>query len=233
MLLTEQADSREMAAKIGDESAIAGEVFSEILPDTWRAFSPRRRVDYSVEPNGEVVRKAAKGDDRAWRELVKRFGPMVMCVAQRMGLNGADAADVQQATWVQLMRHADQVRDPECIGAWLATTARRQSQRIAMAAHRQVPSPDPLANSFPVDRPDEDVEAAVLRSQYDGALQRALNRLPDSYRRLLQVLTSDACPSYEEAAKALNLPVGSIGPMRQRGLQMLRRDSELRKYGAA
>ena len=76
------------------------------------------------------------------------------------------------------------------------------------------------------------MEATVIRQQFDAPLQKALERLPESYRRLLQLLTSDSCPSYEEAARTLNLPVGSIGPMRQRGLQMLRRDPELKECQA-
>ena len=34
------------------------------------------------------------------------------------------------------------------------------------------------------------------------------------------------CPSYTEIAETLNLPIGSIGPMRMRALQMLRRTPE-------
>jgi RNA polymerase sigma factor (sigma-70 family) len=230
MLVMGQTETSELAGEIAGESPIADET---LFADTWRPAGPRHRVDLTLESNGEVMRKAGKGDDRAWNELFNRFGTMVLHVAQRMGLNAADAADVQQATWMQFMRHADQVRDPECVGAWLATTARRQSQRVAIAAGRQTLSPDPVANYAPVERSGEDVEAVVLRAEYDAPLQKALDRLPESYRRLLLLLTSDSCPSYEDAARTLNLPVGSIGPMRQRGLQMLRRDPELQKYQAA
>ncbi len=229
MLVTGQTDRSEMAGTIIDEATIADEM---AFADTWRPVGPRHRVDFSLESNGEVMRKAAKGDDRAWSELFNRFGSMVLRVAQRMGLNAADAADVQQATWMQFMKHADQVRDPECIGAWLATTARRQSQRVAMAAARQTLSPDPAADYATTGNSSDDVEATVIRQQFDAPLQKALERLPESYRRLLQLLTSDSCPSYEEAARTLNLPVGSIGPMRQRGLQMLRRDPELKECQA-
>ncbi len=229
MLVMGQTDRSEPAGRITDEASIADEM---AFADARRPVGPRHRVDFSLESNGEVMRKAAKGDDRAWSELFNRFGSMVLRVAQRMGLNAADAADAQQATWMQFMKHADQVRDPECIGAWLATTARRQSQKVAMAAARQTLSPDPAGDYASTENSTDDVEATVIRRQLDAPLQKALHRLPDSYRRLLQLLTSDSCPSYEDAARTLNLPIGSIGPMRQRGLQMLRRDPELQKYQA-
>lgn len=185
------------------------------------------RGDLTDTPTGEIVRKAADGDERAWTELVNRFGPMVLCVARRAGLNAADAADVQQETWLQLMRHAGRVRDPERIGAWLATTARRHSEKVAATSFRRSMPATPMETAGSADPATDDVETLVLRAHCEPALQRALGRLPDEYRRLLQLLTSDSTPSYADAATLMNLPVGSIGPMRQRGLRMLRRDLEL------
>jgi RNA polymerase sigma factor (sigma-70 family) len=152
---------------------------------------------------------------------------MLLAVARRTGLNAADAADVQQATWVQLMRRSDQVRDPDRIGAWLATTARRESQRVAMTAGRQAPSPDPLGECGRTWSRGPEVESEVLHQEFEPALERAMDRLPAAYQRVLKLLSSDTSPSYTEVARALGLPVGSIGPMRVRGLRLLRRDPEL------
>jgi RNA polymerase sigma factor (sigma-70 family) len=179
------------------------------------------------ESNGSLVRKAGKGDDQAWAELIRRFGPMVARVARRTGLSEADAADVQQTTWIALMRYADQIRDPERIGSWLATSARRQSQRVAMARSCQTLSADPVADARWTVGETDGVEALIMRDQFDATLERAVSRLPLPYQTLLRLLSSDACPSYADVAQAMRLPVGSIGPMRQRGLLMLRRDAEL------
>jgi RNA polymerase sigma factor (sigma-70 family) len=189
-----------------------------------------RRLDSKeVASSGDLVRLAAKGDERAWAQLMARFGPMVLRVASGTGLNAADAADVQQVTWMQLMRRADQVREPERIAAWLVTTARRQSQRIAMRSCRQQPSPDPLGDFSRDDAATSDVEAQVLKGDYEPELERALGRLPASYQRILQLLASDPTPSYEEVARTTGLALGSIGPMRMRALQQLRRDPELQR----
>ncbi len=194
--------------------------------------SSRRPALLGREQAGDLVRKASKGDEGAWAELLGRFGPMVLRVAQQTGLNAADAADVQQATWIQLLRGIDQIRDPERIGAWLATTARRQSQRIAMAGCRIAPSSDPLGDSSSSNHANE-VEAAVMRRYYGPALERALEQLPVSQREIITLLTSDEAPSYEHVAERMSLPVGSIGPMRIRGLKRLRHDPSLRAEHAA
>jgi RNA polymerase sigma factor (sigma-70 family) len=190
---------------------------------------PRTRDGFKLEatPTGDLVRQAFKGDERAWAALVARFQPMLLCIAARSGLNAADAADIEQVTWIQLMRHADQVRDPDRIAGWLATTARRRSQRAAMVARREIPSTDQVADGSPATSTNDDVETLVLRDQYEPGLERALRGLPDSYRRVLELLSADITPSYEEVAQAMDLPVGSIGPMRMRALRQVRRGTRI------
>jgi DNA-directed RNA polymerase specialized sigma24 family protein len=64
-----------------------------------------------------------------------------------------------------------------------------------------------------------DPVAVVLRREAATTLRSAIEDLP---ARQLQVLTSLAEPGgrsrYVQAAAALNVPVGSIGPIRQRAL---------------
>ena len=43
---------------------------------------------------------------------------------------------------------------------------------------------------------------------------------------LLRLLTADPRPPYEEIAAALDMPIGSIGPTRQRALARLREQLE-------
>ena len=110
---------------------------------------------------------------------------------------------------------------------------RRQSQRIAITASRQKPCADPITDGAPADRPSDDIEGLVLRGYHEPVLERALRRLPISYQRVLQLLTSDPTPTYEEVANVLGLPVGSIGPMRLRALAILRRDPALQRHRPA
>ena len=77
--------------------------------------------------------------------------------------------------------------------------------------------------------PADDVADVVVHDQYEPVLERAMGRLPGRYRQVLELLASPGSPSYEDVARRMNVPVGSIGPMRLRGLQMLRRDAELQR----
>ncbi|HZG95557.1 MAG TPA: sigma-70 family RNA polymerase sigma factor, partial [Mycobacteriales bacterium] len=78
----------------------------------------------------ELVRAAADGDQRAWNALVDRFSRLVWAVARQHRLSEADAGDVAQATWLRLVENLASLREPEAVGGWLATTARREALRV-------------------------------------------------------------------------------------------------------
>ncbi|MBV8999495.1 MAG: sigma-70 family RNA polymerase sigma factor [Solirubrobacterales bacterium] len=168
-----------------------------------------------------MVESAASGDQRAWDALVQEFGGLVWAVARAHRLRDADAADVAQATWLRLFEHLHRLNDPTRVGAWLATTARRECLRVIRDNERRVPFGDdgPEPESAEIS-PDD----AVLITERDHALWRSLSRLRASDQSLLRLLMADPCPPYEEVSAALDMPIGSIGPTRQRALERLRRE---------
>ena len=50
----------------------------------------------------------------------------------------------------------------------------------------------------------------------------AMEQLPGRQRALLSMLFADSAPSYQTISSSLDLPIGSIGPTRQRCLERLR-----------
>jgi RNA polymerase sigma factor (sigma-70 family) len=182
--------------------------------------SRARRNDAVVS---RLVRRAAEGDQRAWDELIDEFAGLVWGIARAFRLGDVDAADVSQTTWLRLVENLDRLQDPSRVGAWLATTARRQCIEQLRHASRVSPRgddlPEPVSTS-----PDPD--AALLTSERDHALWTALERLPNRDRRLLRMLMADRAPSYAEISAALEMPIGSIGPTRARALERLRREAQ-------
>src|SRR6185295_7646778 len=85
-----------------------------------------------------MVRAAASGDHGAWDALVDEFGGLVWAVARAHRLSDADAADVAGATWLRLVEHLGDLREADRVGAWLATTARRECLRVLRGARRQL-----------------------------------------------------------------------------------------------
>ncbi len=173
---------------------------------------------------------AADGDKDAWQALVGRFSGLIWSITRAYRLPGADAADVFQTTWLRLAEHIRRIDDPERIGAWLATAARRECLQNIRASARAIPSDD-MSRFESVGADNNPTEEAILaaeREQEDtqraATVWRALERLSARCRELLRVLMASPPPSYAEVAAALGIPVGSIGPTRARCLRKLREE---------
>jgi RNA polymerase sigma factor (sigma-70 family) len=167
----------------------------------------------------QELRRASAGDQAAWNGIVERFSSLVWATARAHRLSRGDAADVAQTTWLRLVEHLDRIRDPERLGAWLATTARHESLRLIRRATREQPSDE--ADLF--EAPDSvSIDRHLLDEERHGALWRAFATLSERCKRLLRLLMADVEPSYEEVGAALGMPVGSIGPTRIRCLEKLR-----------
>ena len=172
-----------------------------------------------------IVAAAAQGDQQAWNELVERYSGVLWSVARAHRLDASDAADVVQTTWLRLVEHLPRIRNADSVGAWLATTARREALRTLRRSARYELSDEVEAVAEPLD-----LAARLLRDERDAALAAAFARLPARDQGLLRMLALDPPPSYEEIGAALSMPIGSIGPTRGRAIERLRR--ELRAFDA-
>ena len=169
--------------------------------------------------NRRVVAAAVRGDQAAWDRIVDRYASLVWAIARSHRLSPGDAADVVQATWLRLVEHLADIRNADGIGAWLATTARREALLTIRRAARCEPSDDV---DVMCDTPG--LDAGLLRQERLRAVAAALHRLPPRDQALLRLLALDPAPSYEEIGAALAMPIGSIGPTRGRALERLRRE---------
>jgi len=176
----------------------------------------RWRTSEEVE---RLVGAAAAGDQRAWNALLDEFSGLLWAVARAHRLSDADAADVVQSTWLRLFEHLEGLHDPARVGGWLATTARRECLRLLRKSERMVLFGDVAPERESSEIPPVD---ALLERERDAALWRGFTRLWTSDQALLRLLMADPRPPYEDIAAALDMPIGSIGPTRQRALERLR-----------
>jgi len=172
----------------------------------------------------ELVQSASEGDQAAWNALVERFNGLLWATARAHRLSPSDSAEVVQTTWLRLVEHLDRIRDRDRLGAWLATTARRECLRLIRHGSREFAASD-LAELD--GRSETPVGTAILFAERDEALWRAFSALGERCQALLRLLIADEPPSYEEISAALGMPIGAIGPTRQRCLERLRRDPSL------
>jgi RNA polymerase sigma factor (sigma-70 family) len=122
----------------------------------------------------ELVALARAGDQRAWREIMTRYGGLVRAVVGSFRLQDADAADAVQNIWMRAVERLETVRDPERLGGWLRTTARRECLAHATAAVRT--KPDSVLADALVD-PTPGPEALMLQGEARRTVRAAVDHL--------------------------------------------------------
>jgi RNA polymerase sigma factor (sigma-70 family) len=153
-------------------------------------------------------------------ELVRLMTPTLWHVARAYGLDAALAEDVVQTTWLTLVSRHESIADPQAVSSWLTTCARREAWRVGRR-HRRADSTDSDAVE-PLLPVHESAEETAVADDDARRLWRAVGRLPERCQRLLRIVAFEDRPDYARIAHDLAMPIGSIGPTRQRCLAKLR-----------
>lgn len=172
-------------------------------------------------PNAELIEACLRGNSLAWEALLVRYQRLIYSIPLRYGLPAHDADDIFQNVSLLLLENLGRLRDRQRLGAWLATTTRRecwrtlrQRQQVILFSRtggmdEQIPSGQ---------RSDED----FLDLERQSIIRSAVDLLGTSCRHLLMLLFyTEPRPPYAEIARALAVPEGSIGPTRARCLAKL------------
>ena len=171
----------------------------------------------------DLVTRARNGDKQAWDALVERYAPLIWSICRRHRLVGADADDVGQGVWLELVDQLAKVRDPAALPGWLATTTQRECVRVLLAAREPHAAGYALeAETIPDDQAQMAEQQMLIAERY-AALHEAFAHLPPCDQQLIALLIEDPPVPYAEISARLGIPVGSIGPTRGRCLDRLRR----------
>ncbi len=152
-------------------------------------------------------------DGAAFEAIVRKHGPMVLGVCQRL-LDAHLAEDAFQATFLVLIRRAATIRRPRLLANWLYGVA----QRTALAARR-------LARRCSHPKQEMDMlaapEAERLWHDLRPVIDEELSRLPEKYR-LPILLCYIQGRTNEEAARQLGWTKGTVSGRLARARELLR-----------
>jgi RNA polymerase sigma-70 factor (ECF subfamily) len=164
--------------------------------------------------DAELARRAARGDSRAFEELVRLHERTVYNLAYRMTGRPEDAKDVAQEAFLSAFRRLGSFRGDSSFSTWI--------HRITVNAcydqlrrRRREPTADLVdATDLPSSSDPERTASAAVD------VQRALLHVPDEFRPVL-VMREIQDMDYEEIAMVLEVPVGTVKSRLHRGRRAL------------
>lgn len=169
-----------------------------------------------------LVKECLSGNEEAWSLLIAKYQALIYSIPIKYGLSSQEAADVFQATCLELLVRLPELREPRALPKWLIQVAHHQCYRWKQQQQRMI-----SRDSQP-DLPEPETpaiaESLVQQTQEEQMLREAMAALSPQCRRLVELLFFETpTRPYAEVAAELGLAVGSIGFTRQKCMQRLRR----------
>lgn len=168
------------------------------------------------EADLELVRRAQRGDKRAFELLVAKYQRRISRLLSRMIRDPADIEDVAQEAFIKAYRALPNFRGESAFYTWLYRIAINTAKNYFAAQGRRAPT---VTTGDLEDHEGSD-EAALLSdtatpdSLYQSkevgmAVDRAIERLPEDLRTAIMLREIEGL-SYDEIAAAMNCPVGTV-----------------------
>lgn len=169
-----------------------------------------------------LVKECLTGHEEAWSLLIDKYKALIYSIPVKYRLPPDEAAEVFQATCVELLNRLPELRQARALPKWLMQVAHHQCYRWKRQQQRLVSRdadpdlPDPATPAI--------AETLVQQTQEEQLLREAMAALSPQCRRLVELLFYETpARPYNEVAAELGLAVGSIGFTRQKCIDRLRR----------
>ena len=174
----------------------------------------------SKKGDHDLVQRVQAGDSAAFRALYDKYHRRAFAVAMGVVKNEDDALDVVQVAFVKVHKNIHKFHGSASFYTWLyrivmnasidhvrRTSRRRNLDFDERALHEEseVAGDGALVPSVTNSNPGK----AALRRELGGAIQAALQELPEHHRAVI-VLREIEGMSYEEMAEALEVPKGTV-----------------------
>src|SRR5271156_3621407 len=174
----------------------------------------------------QLVQDSLAGNPDAWSELIDKYKNLIFSVPIKYGFSRDEAADIFQEVCLGLLSELKTVREPRALAKWLLTVTAHKCFHRKRLSRRFVSMDSEVLELPRIEIPPEALEI-IAEAEREQGLREAMSDLSSRCRRLIEMLFFEQ-PSrpYSEVAQTLGLAVGSIGFIRQRCLEKLRKKVE-------
>jgi RNA polymerase sigma factor (sigma-70 family) len=173
-------------------------------------------------PDARLVRECIEGSEEAWRALIFKYKNLIFSIPVKYGFSAEDSTDIFQAVCLELLSELPKLRKVKALPKWIMqVTAHKCFHRKLQQQRTEVL--DPAAKEFEQSTPAR-AERILREAEEEQSLRQAMTELPPRCQQLVQMLFYDEpVRPYQEIAATLGIAVGSIGFIRQRCLERLRK----------
>jgi len=182
-------------------------------------------------PDARLIEECLKGNESAWSALIDRYQNLVFSIPIKYGFSQDDAADIFQAVCMDLLADLERIREPNALAGWLLQVTRNKCFHRKKEQRRQTGEE---IDELQLPAAEDGSDAILSQVQEEQLLRRVIRELSPRCQRLVKLLFFEApARPYQEIARDLGLAIGSIGLIRRRCLNQLRKGLAEAGFSAA
>ena len=156
--------------------------------------------------------------------LIDKYKKLIYSVPVRWGFSQVDASDIFQSVVAEMLSHLADLREPQALAGWLLQVTSHKCRRWKHQQDRELSGgeTDSAADVAVETGPAPDL--LFHDTMREQTLREALIHIPPRCRELIRMLFFENTPRpYAEVAVSLGIATGSIGFIRRRCLERLRK----------
>ncbi|WP_448519115.1 RNA polymerase sigma factor [Rhodoflexus sp.] len=189
--------------------------------DSERSFSTKALADF------KLIDKAINGDEKAYAELMRRYKKPVYHTLLKMVRNPDDADDLTIEAFAKAFKNLPKFKKDYTFSTWLFRIATNNCIDFIRRKRLETTSintgySDENGDPIDIDVRDENLnpQENTINLQKIEIVRTMVTLLPDKYQQLVQLRYFDEL-SYEEIAKHLNAPLGTVKAQLHRARELL------------
>ncbi len=163
----------------------------------------------------ELVKQAQAGDTKAFEMLVTRYQQKVANIISRYVRDRDEVLDVAQEVFIKVYKALPRFRGDSAFYTWIYRIAINTSKNHLVARSRRIQNSDVepeeaerYASALEMQNFDTP-EAEYARQEIETAVTKAVDELPEDLRSAIVMREVDGL-SYDEIAKAMDCPIGTV-----------------------
>ncbi len=196
----------------------------------------RRTAGTIAVDERNLVERAKRGDQSAFRTIMEQNNQRLYRVARAMMKDDTEAEDVVQETYLRAFSNLSKFRGESSLTTWLTRIAlnealgrkRRQRPTVSLADVEAAQETNAQIIRFPAMSTETDPERTAAQHEIRRLLERAMDALPERFR-VVFVMRDVEEMSIEEAASQLGIRPETVKTRLHRARRLLRQslDGEL------
>jgi RNA polymerase sigma-70 factor (ECF subfamily) len=155
--------------------------------------------------DGELVRRAKRGEERAFGLLVGKYQRAAYAVAYSVTGRHEDAEDAAQEAFMVALERLEECRSPDRFAGWLMTIVRNRARNLVRREVLRETDQVPIGASSGTPGPDRETELSELQE----VLRVALDALPEVQREIVLLHDLEGW-KHREIADRIGLPSGTV-----------------------